>query len=191
MAGGANAKPRPAEAEPVLVFWFDETKPSQWFRRDPAFDDKVCKRFGALHAAACAGKLENWRETPRGALALIILLDQFSRNIHRDQPEAFTHDPRAVEVAEEAIKRKFDLELEPRERVFVYMPLMHSEDLRTQERCVSLFKERLPGSDNIRHAEEHCEIIRQFGRFPHRNKTLGRVSTDEEEAFLKGGGFNP
>lgn len=178
-------------AEAILKFWFDETKPYQWFRRDLDFDARVRKQFSALHQSATNGALDGWRENSRSALARIILLDQFSRNIFRDDPRAFAHDHIALEAAHDAIARGHDKLFDAKERAFFYMPLMHCEDLASQERCVALIKERLPGSMNEPHAVEHREIIKTFGRFPHRNKVLGRKSTPEEIEFLKSGGFNP
>ncbi|MEM9496104.1 MAG: DUF924 family protein [Pseudomonadota bacterium] len=182
---------RDESAGEILSFWFEESKPAQWFRRDPVFDETIRSRFGTLYEKACAGALDHWLEAPEPALALIILLDQFSRNIHRDGAEAFDHDDKALAYADRAIEAGHDKEAPPAHRAFFYMPFMHAEDLTQQERCVALFTERLPGSDNIRHAEEHRDIIRRFGRFPHRNATLERSSTSEEIAFLEGGGFNP
>lgn len=184
-------RPTAKAAQNVLSFWFEGTKPWRWFRRDRAFDAEIRRRFDALYRAALMGRLEVWRAHPRFVLALIILLDQFSRNIHRDTPRAFAADAHALEVAEDAIRRRFDLLFPAKERAFFYMPFMHSEDLETQERSVALFKARLPGSMNLPFAVEHYEIVRSFGRFPHRNRILGRKSTPEEIAFLKAGGFNP
>ena len=178
-------------AEAILKFWFDETKPYQWFRRDLNFDASVRARFSTLHQSAITGALDTWREDPRQSLARIILLDQFSRNIFRDDPRAFSHDQLALEAAHDAIARGHDKLFDAKERAFFYLPFMHCEDLASQERCVALIKERLPGSMNEPHAIEHCEIIKKFGRFPHRNKVLGRMSTPEEIEFLKSGGFNP
>lgn len=177
--------------EDVLNFWFEETRPAQWWRRDAEFDAACARRFGPLHQKAAAGELDDWLGAPRSALALVILLDQFSRNFHRDRPAAFANDARARAVAEAAIDRGFDLEVPERERAFFYMPFEHSEDLADQDRAVALFAERCPGSDYLRHAEEHRAVIRRFGRFPHRNAALGRLSTQDEIKFLEDGGFSP
>ncbi len=184
-------RPTAAQAESVLQFWFQETKPYQWFRRDRQFDRNVRDRFGPLHQAACHGRCEIWRAHPVHALALIILLDQFSRNIYRDDPRAFAQDNLALDVAREAIRRRYDQIYAAKERAFFYMPFMHAEDLGVQEESVALFKARLPRSNNVHYAQDHCDIVRRFGRFPHRNQCLGRSSTPEEIAFLKAGGFNP
>ncbi|WP_425410971.1 DUF924 family protein [Hyphococcus sp.] len=191
MEAPLKARPTAAAAESILSFWFEESKPYQWFRRDTAFDDEIRRRFGALHDAAKAGKLDAWRTHPQHCLALIILLDQFSRNIYRDDPRAFAQDEQALDVAREALRRRFDQLYGPKERAFFYMPFMHSENLRVQEECVALFKAQLPGTMNLPFAIEHRDIIDRFGRFPHRNKILGRKSTPDEITFLKAGGFNP
>ncbi|MEO1243403.1 MAG: DUF924 family protein [Pseudomonadota bacterium] len=191
MTSTLPCRPTREYAEAILSFWFDETKPYQWFRRDPAFDQAIRRRFGALHDAARHGKLDVWRAHPRNALALIILLDQFSRNIYRDDPRAFAQDAQALDVAREAIRRRFDRLYAPKERAFFYMPFMHSEGLAAQEQCVRLFKASLPATDNMPFAKSHRDIIRRFGRFPHRNRILGRTSTPAEIAYLKAGGFNP
>jgi len=183
--------PRPTSrnAQNVLSFWFEDTKPYQWYRRDLTFDQLIRDHFGALHEAANAGRLDAWRAHPRYALALIILLDQFSRNMFRDDPRSFAQDSRALDAARDAIHRRFDWLHPPQMRAFFYMPFMHAEDLDVQEESVALFKARC--MDNITHACDHHDIIKRFGRFPHRNKILGRKSTPAEVAFLKAGGFNP
>ena len=191
MAAPFTGRPTAAAAEAILSFWFEEAKPYQWFRRDDAFDAEIRARFGALHKAACEGRLDVWRAHPRHSLALIILLDQFSRNMFRDTARAFAQDPQALDVAREAIRRRFDGLYEPRERAFFYMPFMHSEALAAQDECVALFKTRLPMSGNLSYAIQHCAIVRAYGRFPHRNRILGRTSSPEEIAYMKAGGFNP
>ncbi len=191
MAPPFTGRPVAAAAEAILTFWFEEAKPHQWFRRDRAFDADCRRRFEPLHNAARAGRLDVWRAHPRHALALIILLDQFSRNIFRDDARAFAQDNLALDAAREAVRRRFDRFYEAKERAFFYMPFMHSEDLAVQEQSVALFKARLPGTMNLPYAVQHYDIIRRFGRFPHRNKVLGRRATEKEAAFLKAGGFNP
>ena len=165
----------------VLEFWLAD--PARWFRKDPAFDAEIGARFGALHAAIEAGDHEAWRATPRGALAYVIALDQFARNMFRGTPRSFASDPRALTAATASIARGDDAHLTPPERAFLYMPLMHSEDLADQDRCVALF-EALGIATNLTYAEAHRAVIRRFGRFPHRNAILGRASTPEEIAFL-------
>jgi uncharacterized protein (DUF924 family) len=180
-----------ALARSILHFWFDEHGRNDWFARRARFDAEIRRRFGAAHAAALAGKLDAMRANPDGALALILLLDQFSRNLYRDDACAFAGDEKARAIAREALARRFDM-ISPRaRRAFFYMPFMHSEALADQELCVRLFTARLPGSYNHRYAEDHRAIVARFGRFPHRNQVLGRRSTPAEAAYLAGGGFNP
>ncbi|MHA7872951.1 MAG: DUF924 family protein [Hyphococcus sp.] len=187
----SSTRPTNAAAEDILSFWFEETKPYQWYRRDARFDALCQARFGALHAAAREGRIDVWRAHPRQALALIILLDQISRNLYRDDPRAFAQDAMALAAAREAIGRRFDQRYAPRERAFFYMPFMHAEDVSVQEECVALFKARLPGTGNVSYAIEHRDIVKRFGRFPHRNRILGRAPTPAEIQFLRSGGFNP
>lgn len=184
-------RPTNQNGEAVLCFWFEETKPYQWFRRDDKFDAAIARRFGALHEAAANGALEVWRAHPRYALSLILILDQFSRNLYRDTPKAFAQDVHALNVAREALARHFDRLVDDKRRAFFYMPFMHAENLSVQEECVALFKARLPATMNAPFAIEHRDIVKRFGRFPHRNDTFGRRSTPDEIRFLRHGGFNP
>lgn len=178
-------------ADAVLSFWFEESKPAQWFRRDSAFDAICAKRFGAPHKAAANGDLDAWSAKPRTALARILILDQFSRNIYRDKAKAFAFDPLALAAARDAVARRFDFLFPPKSQAFFLMPYMHAEDLAVQEECVQIFKTRQRGAANLPYAIQHRDIVKRFGRFPHRNKVLGRASTPEEIQFLKRGGFNP
>ncbi|MEX1196519.1 MAG: DUF924 family protein [Pseudohongiellaceae bacterium] len=169
--------------EDVLAFWFEEIEPKQWWKKDPAFDRLIAERFGALHASAAQCELFNWRETPRGRLAEILILDQFPRNIHRDTPVAFATDPLALALAQEAVAAAADQPLEPIQRSFLYMPFMHSESLKIHEMAEQLYRDNgLP--DNLDFELRHKAIIERFGRYPHRNAILGRSSTEEEAAFL-------
>lgn len=190
-SSGRSIRPTAAAAESILTFWFEEAKPYQWFRRDDDFDAEIARRFAHYVAAAKAGHLDVWRAHPRYSLALIILLDQFSRNLFRDTPRAFAQDAQALEIAREAIRRRHDKLADDRTKAFYYMPFMHAEDLNVQIESVALFKAHLPSTMNMPFAIEHYEIVRDYGRFPHRNKILGRESTQAEIAFLKAGGFNP
>lgn len=176
-------------AEEILRFWFVASGKKKWFRGGPSFDAEIRKRFSGHHAAASAGVLDHWRAAPNSALALLIILDQFSRNLFRDNGRAFASDAYARLVAEGAIARRFDKIAPPDARAFFYLPFMHSENVSDQRRSLALFKATMPGSANLPHAVEHSEIIERFGRFPHRNKLLGRRSTPEEIAYLKHGGF--
>lgn len=167
----------------ILGFWFHELAPAQWWRADPALDDRIRRRFGAVHRAAVAGELFEWRERPEGRLAEIIVLDQFSRNLYRGTAQAFAADPMALALAQEAVRTGADLTLPVPRRAFVYLPYMHSESLRIHAEAERLF--RASGlEDNLRAERQHKAILDRFGRYPHRNQALGRVSTDEETAFL-------
>lgn len=176
-------------ARGVLTFWFDDTPPVDWFRRSARFDARIHERFAALHASAIAGPWPALESTPHGALALILVLDQFSRNLYRDSPQAFAADAIARGVAARAIARRFDLVCTARQRSFFYMPFMHSETAADQTLSLRLFRTRIGSPDQLRHAAEHARIIFLFGRFPHRNNTLARPSTEREIAFLSQGGF--
>lgn len=176
----------PAAAE-ILAFW-REAGPEKWFAKDEAFDAEITRRFRPLVEAAARGELSEWEETPEGVYALLVLLDQFPRNLHRGSAHAFAADPLAREVAGRAIARGFDRAFDNPEKRFLYMPFMHSEDLADQERCVAL-SEASGDDDSTKWAILHRDIIRDFGRFPHRNGLLGRETTEEEHRFLENGGF--
>jgi len=169
----------------VLKFWFEEVSPKQQFTADEAFDDMLSSRFGTLHAEAASGFLDKWMETPDGALALIILLDQFSRNIFRKKAQAFAYDARARELADQALATGHDMATDKSRRAFFYLPYMHAEDLGIQDKCIALIRERL-GEDsmNLPHAIWHRDVIKAYGRFPFRNRALGRETTKDELAFL-------
>jgi uncharacterized protein (DUF924 family) len=177
--------------EQVLDFWLREVGPDRWYDVDPALDAEITRRFGALANEAACGKLERWGLTPRGNLALLILLDQFPRNIRRGQAAAFAADRRALGVAKRAIRLGYDRLIPEPERQFFYLPLMHSETNADQDRCVRLMITRMvdSGPDNLRHAVAHREVIRRFGRFPFRNAALGRADTPAERAWLAEGGY--
>jgi uncharacterized protein (DUF924 family) len=181
----SEALPDPGE---VIAFW-QEAGPPKWYRKDEAFDGEIKRRFGALHKRAAPGELEGWAAEPEGALALLILLDQFSRNLFRGSPEAFAQDERARVVACHALDRGFDRKIDEPLRQFFYLPFMHSEGILDQERCVALCHS-LADPGNLPFARDHERIIRRFGRFPHRNPVLGRHTTPAEAAFLDGGGFS-
>ena len=171
----------------VLTFW-RAAGPPKWFRKNVDFDREITQRFLACHEAAAAGRLAEWEATPEGALALLILLDQFPRNMFRDSARAFATDPLARAVAERAVARGLHRQMPSGERMFFQLPFEHSENLADQERSLALSRE-INGGKADSYAEGHADIIRRFGRFPHRNATLGRLSTAEEQAFLDGGGF--
>ena len=168
----------------IITFWFDETEPKQWWGKDPEFDDLIRKRFLAVYASACRCELSPWRLQPQGRLAEIIVLDQFSRNLYRDRPEAFAQDSLALALAQEAIAVAADKEIPLERRAFLYMPFMHSESLVVHEQAVKIFS--TPGLEKTLEYElKHKAIIERFGRYPHRNSILGRNSTAEELKFLK------
>jgi len=167
----------------LLDYWYSPRLAKHWFASTPALDDEIRQRYEVLWQHAANGELDVWNDTPDGALALVIVLDQLPLNMFRGKPQAFATEQRAVAVARQAVARGDDQRL-PRERLqFLYMPLMHSENLADQDQSVALF-ERAGLSENLRFAEHHRNIVRRFGRFPHRNAILGRASTPEEQAWL-------
>jgi uncharacterized protein (DUF924 family) len=188
--------------EDVLSFWFgeldalgcaDSAHTVRWWKKDPDFDQSIRERFAALHAAVASGERDAWLASPRGRLACIIVLDQFSRNMFRETPACFAHDAQALRIAEGGIEQGMDRLVGFDGRGFCYMPLMHTEQLEAQERCVQLFDEFLgqvspdlrPRVEfSLKFAEMHRDIVKRFGRFPHRNRLLGRDSTPEEVEFL-------
>lgn len=168
----------------ILTFWFDELKPAQWWRVDAELDNMIRKRFDQVHRAASAGELYEWRESPEGRLAEVIVLDQFSRNLYRGTPLAFACDPMALVLAQQAVRVGADLALAPQQRAFLYMPYMHSESAVIHRVAERLFATQAP-ADNHKAELQHKAIIDRFGRYPHRNKILGRESTADEIAFLQ------
>ena len=162
--------------------------PQKWFAKNTAFDQAIALRFEAAHFAAARGKYDAWAAGAEGSLALLILLDQFPRNLFRDSGHAFATDGKALSIAKRAIGEGFDQQVEAELIQFFYMPLMHSEVLQDQEQCVVLC-EALGTQQNIDYARIHRDIIARFGRFPHRNAALGRMTTPEEQTFLDDGGF--
>lgn len=170
--------------EQVLAFWFDEIDAKSWWVADPEFDRLVRTRFGALLDRAAKAELFGWRTTPRGRLAEILVLDQFSRNVYRNSPSAFAQDPMALALSQEAIAAKAAPALTPLERSFLYMPFMHSESKAIHEQALQLFREN-GLEDNYQFELKHKAIVDRFGRYPHRNEILGRASSAEEVEFLK------
>ena len=171
-----------ATPQEVVAFWRDAGR-ERWFTKDEAFDALCRERFLPTYEAAARGDLNDWELVPDGALAVVLLLDQFPRNMFRGTRRAYATDPAAVLAAERAIERGFDRTVEPALRRFFYLPFMHSEELADQERSVAL-NEALGDADSIKWARHHRDIIAKFGRFPHRNAILGRESTAEEQALL-------
>jgi uncharacterized protein (DUF924 family) len=191
------------QPENVLAFWFGPPgsaaeiagrQRTLWFGKSPANDQAVIERFSATLAAATAGQLDHWIHTPRGRLALVIVLDQFPHHIHRDQPQAFATDPQALALSLDALATNEDRQLAPIERVFLYLPLEHAESIDMQERSVSLYEQLAQEAANderalfdnfLDYARKHLDVVARFGRFPHRNAILGRPSTPDEIEFLK------
>lgn len=191
-----------SSVEDVLAFWFGEAadevdvfaaKSAQWFAKNADVDAEICARFGTLRESAIAGEIERWRPTAHGTLALIILVDQFSRNLFRDDARAFAHDSLARGWASAAVREGVDRALRPIERVFLYLPFEHSEALADQDRSVALFtalRDAAPSrlrdryANFLDYANRHRDVIERFGRFPHRNAALGRASTAQELIFL-------
>ncbi len=176
-------------AKDVLRFWLDETGPEGWYRIDPDFDALIRERYEGLWEEARKGALDAWRTTAEPCLALLIVLDQFPRNMFRGDARSFASDSKALDVAVAAILRRLDRQVEMPARQFFYLPLMHSETAPDQDRAVRLFLMGDPGGSNLDHARAHRHVIRGFGRFPYRNEVLGRTSTPAERAFLDAGGY--
>lgn len=176
-----------ARPEEIILFW-NLAGPEKWFNSSPAFDEEVRARFLETYEAGARGELTDWERSAYGALALVLLLDQFPRNMFRSTPKAFASDEKAKQIADRAIAAGRDKAVDPQVHTFFYMPFMHSEALADQERCVALMAEG-GKQENIKYAEIHRDAIARFGRFPHRNEILGRKSTPEEIAYLQSGGF--
>lgn len=169
----------------IIHFWTEEAGEAKWFESDDALDSEIAQRFGEIYRSARDGRLSDWEDTAEGALALLLLLDQFPRNMFRGKAEAFATDAIARGVADRAIDRGFDMDAPVRLRPFFYLPFMHSEAAADQNRCVDLVSERLgEQSEQYAYALLHRDIVAKFGRFPGRNVALGRQSTPEEREFL-------
>lgn len=177
--------------EEVLRYWLDEIGPEGWYEASDAIDDQIRTQFEDTWRAACEGKFSLWLTYPTGALAYIILTDQFSRNMFRGEGRAFASDKMALAAAKSAIDKGWDKRIDEPARQFFYMPLMHSENLCDQDRCVRLMCERMPESreSNLLHARAHREVIRKFGRFPYRNDALDRTTTAMERDYLANGSY--
>lgn len=178
-------------ADDVLSFWLDEVSPADWYATDDTLDQRIRDRFMTTWQEATEGALGLWLTYPNGALAYIILTDQFPRNMFRGSAKAFATDGSALAAAKVSIDRKWDMRIAEPARQFFYLPLMHSENLCDQERCVRLMHERMPetGANNLLHAKAHREVIRLFGRFPYRNDALSRRSTEPERDYVADGGY--
>lgn len=180
-----------SEPEEVLAFWLDEVGPKGWYGGGEALDQTIRERFLQTWEQARSGALSLWLTYPTGALAYIIVTDQFPRNMFRDDPRAFSTDRVALATAKCAVKKGWDMRVDEPARQFFYLPMMHSENLADQDRCVRLMLTRMPesGASNLLHAKVHREVIRQFGRFPYRNSALSRKSTAPEAEFAEEGGY--
>ena len=180
----------PQRAEAIVDYW-TEVGPEGWYAGGDALDVEIRERFLSDWEEAAEGGLADWRSNATGALAYLILTDQFPRNMFRDEPRAFATDRMARNAAMIAVQRDFDLKTDEPIRQFFYLPFMHAEDTFDQDRCVRLVIARMPetGEENLRHARAHRDVIRRFGRFPYRNETLGRKTTEEEARFLDEGGY--
>ncbi|MBV7409520.1 DUF924 family protein [Maritimibacter sp. DP1N21-5] len=180
-----------ATPEEILSFWLDEVGPEGWYAAGETLDRSIIERFGGAWAQATQGAFSLWLTYPSGTLAYIILLDQFPRNMFRDEAKAFSTDKVALAAAKCAIDKGWDMKIAEPARQFFYLPLMHSENLADQDRCVRLMLTRMPetGQPNLLHAKVHREVIRRFGRFPYRNQALSRTTTASEAAFVDQGGY--
>jgi len=187
--------------ETVLDFWFDYAHHPEslferklWWEKNPTFDDTIRQQFSSLREDAIAGKLNSWLETPRGSLAYIILIDQFSRNLFRNTPQMYEHDDLALQAASGAVKQGFDQQLSLSERIFLYLPFEHAENLQSQQQSIKLFEQLAEEASakvkplakkHLKYAKDHYDVIEKFNRFPHRNAILGRTSTEAEKQFLE------
>ncbi|OJW51582.1 MAG: hypothetical protein BGO67_05015 [Alphaproteobacteria bacterium 41-28] len=178
----------------VLSFWFGEPGSPDyglskdfWFQSSPKLDQHICNQFEPIYKRTLNGELSDLQKTPMGALALVIILDQFPRNMYRGTPQAFASDSQALKIAKEALVKGFDKNLLPSEKMFLYLPFQHSENLEDQKKSIELFRS-LKDKEGLKYALEHYDIILRFGRFPHRNAILGRQNTPEEMSFLKNSG---
>lgn len=182
----ASQQPHPVIAGPdeVLDFWFSERVQPMWFQSTPVFDAELHQRFANTWQAAQSGSLDHWADTAHGALALVIVLDQFPLNMYRGQPDSFATEAASRAIARRAIEHGFDVQFNAAQRAFLYLPFMHSESLSDQDYAVRLFAQ--PGlENNLKWASHHRDLVQRFGRFPHRNAILGRASTAEEIAYLE------
>lgn len=179
------------KAQEIVAFWVEDVGPTGWYSGSAELDQTIRERFQKDWDLAKAGQFDSWACCPEKSLALLILLDQFPRNMFRNDAKAFSTDKKAREVANKAIEKRFDMRTPEPQRQFYYLPLMHSECLQHQERCVRLVKQRLEasGEQTLLHSKAHREVIRKFGRFPYRNQVLDRVNTPSEQLFIELGGY--
>ncbi|WP_316013201.1 DUF924 family protein [Roseobacter sp. HKCCA0434] len=179
-----------ADVTRILDFWIEEVGPEGWYKQDDALDAKIRHKFEGLWSQARRGEKCNWMLHPRSALALLILTDQFPRNMFRGRGRAFSTDRMACAVALRTVNLGYDCRIEGPQRQFFYLPMMHAENISWQEKCVRQFLLKMPqAEENLLHARAHREVIRRFGRFPHRNEDLGRQTTEAERNFMADGGY--
>jgi len=171
------------QAREIVDFWFSNQVKALWFKPTSEFDAQLREKYATRMQAACAGELRDWADTAQGALALIILLDQLPRNVHRGEPASFASDAQALAIAGQSLEAGFDTQVDAEQRPFFYLPFMHSEQLADQERCVELC-EAMHSEEHARYARLHRDLIARFGRFPHRNRILDRASSDAEIEYL-------
>ena len=176
------------DAEEVVAFWLS-AEPEKWFVRNDSFDEEIRRRGGGLHARAVGGELREWESSAIGSLGLILLLDQFSRNLYREDARAWKQDAQALSFSRRMIARGEDMEMDVVRRRWIYMPFMHTEDVMAQREGMVYFGERMDNANTLKYAQIHLDIIERFGRFPHRNEVLGRETTSAEAAYLNEGGF--
>jgi len=169
-------------SDDLIVFWFSERVSKLWYNSNLAFDNEVEEKFSSMYQAACDGNLDSWKSTANGCLALILLFDQYPLNVFRNDQQSFATEKQAIQIAEHCINQGLDVQLTNTQRNFMYMPFMHSEDIKLQQKSLDLFKELNP--DDTKFAIHHYNIIKKYGRFPHRNKILRRVNTSDEEYYL-------
>lgn len=177
--------------EEILTFWLDDVGPEGWYAQDDALDARIRERFMEAWAGACDGRYSLWLTYPSGVLAYLILTDQFPRNMFRGEGKAFSTDRAALAAAKSAVDKGWDMKIDEPARQFFYLPMMHSENLCDQDRCVRLLCQRMPetGAANLLHARAHREVIRKFGRFPYRNAALSRQMTEPEQDYVTAGGY--
>ncbi len=184
MAGSATTGKIMTNPDQIIAYWYSERIRKHWFSSTPALDHEIKTRYETLLQSAASGKLDEWKDTPEGCLALVIILDQMPLNMFRNQPEGFQTESKAIEITLFAIEKGFDKKISEDKLSFLFMPLMHSEKLADQNLSVTLFA-KYNLHNNLKFAQHHREIIKRFGRFPHRNKILGRVSTAAESEYLE------
>ena len=178
-------------ASSIVEFWLDEIGPKRWFKKDPALDSMIKERFAPAYELAAKDSFAHWAHNAQGSLGLLILLDQFSRNLFRHDERAFACDAKALQIAKQAIAAGFDMHYPPNHRLLFYLPFMHCESLEEQKTALQLVRDNIGPGLSLHHSEQHHAVIEKFGRFPHRNQRLQRESSAEEISFLAQDGYQP